>query len=184
MPGHVMSSASANRAESAAELVCATCVKLVSSGTATAEPPQPAATRASSGDEGRERAWERRTVMPRVCIDRRGSPSSSTKRGIGEVRRSRPRSRASRPPARPPRARAGTATACGTMLEPRRREAAVGGIEHVAKRQGVADREDRSARAARAARRGRRRTRCAAAARVSPPPGQAASGPCSQAHAR
>ena len=54
MPGTVTLASSENLAESAAALVCATFVKLESSGTAAVEPPQPAARTASQGDESRD----------------------------------------------------------------------------------------------------------------------------------
>ena len=110
--GIVISSVSANRAESAAELFCATWVRLDSSGTATAEPPQPAAATATSTARAAGRAWRRRTVMLRVCIDgERGPLIHQT--GYRRSAAPPPRRAASRPPARRSPARVGRASRAG-----------------------------------------------------------------------
>ena len=88
--GTVISSVSANRAESAAELFCATWVRLDNSGTATVEPPQPATATATSTERAASRAWRRRKVMLQYASTA-SATRSSTERGIGEAGRRSPR---------------------------------------------------------------------------------------------
>ena len=73
IPGMATLASSENRAESAAALVCATFVKLESSGTAMDEPPQPAATAASRATRAAMTTRGVRTFTLEVCIDRGGS---------------------------------------------------------------------------------------------------------------
>ena len=92
--------------------------------------------------------------MLEVCIDR-GRSRRHPPNGVSAKRRRSavppPSPRASPPPARPAPRSKRNGTACGTGSSRCPGNAAVGGIDHVAQRQAVADGEDQSPRAARAA---------------------------------